>query len=154
MAESPYSAPQSPPSPQPPKSWWQRNWKWSVPAGCGCLVLLVVVVFVVFMALILNFLKASGAYSEAVAKVKANPAVQEALGTPIEEGWFVSGNVSFEGVTGEADLAIPISGPKDKGTIYVLAEKGGAEWAFSTLEVRVKGSGEKIDLVEDGELVE
>ena len=106
------------------------------------------------MAFILNFLKESGAYSEAVAKVKASPAVQEALGTPIEEGWFVTGNVSFDGNSGEADLAIPISGPKDEGTIYVLAEKAGADWAFSTLEVKVKGSGEKIDLIEDGDLVE
>ena len=107
-----------------------------------------VTVFVLLAGLIFSFMKSSGAYVEAVAQAKAHPDVQAALGTPIEEGWFVTGNVSIDGTSGDADLAIPISGPKGKAMIYVLAEKGGSEWAFSTLEVKIKSTGETIELVD------
>src|SRR4030095_2333626 len=69
-----------------------------------------------------------------------------ALGTPIKEGLVPSGKTNVEGSSGEADLAIPISGPKGKATIYAVATKSGGEWNFSKLSVAIEG-GETIDLV-------
>jgi Cytochrome oxidase complex assembly protein 1 len=43
-----------------------------------------------------------------------HPAVIEALGSPIKEGFFVSGNTNVNGASGEANLSIPISGPREK----------------------------------------
>ena len=71
-----------------------------------------------------------------------------ALGTPIEEGFFVVGNLEVNGSGGFAELAIPVSGPKASGTLYVVADKSGPNWYFSTLELAVEDTGEWIDLLE------
>ena len=129
------------------KNWWNRNWKWFVPVSCfGALVLLVG-----FVALIVNivfgFMKSSETYEQAVARARTNSAVMEALGSPIEEGLLVAGNIRISGSSGESDLAIPISGPKGKATIYAVASRSAGIWTFSRLEVAIRESGERIDLL-------
>ena len=136
----------APPAGEP--GWWQRNWKWFVPVGClGLLVL-----FTGFMALIVSvifgILKSSEVYQVALDAARSEPAVEMALGTPIEEGLLVMGNIKVSGSSGTADLAIPISGPDEAATIYAVAEKSAGRWAFSILEVKIKTSGERIDLLE------
>ena len=138
------------PSPLPSKpkgNWWTRNWKWFVPTGC----LTIAVVFAVFILSILlivfGALKSTDIYKDAVAKAKANQAVIEALGSPIQEGMFVSGNTSANGASGQSNLAIPISGPKGKGKIYVVATKVAGEWKSSVLVVEIEKTKERIDLI-------
>ena len=53
--------------------------------------------------------------------VRSDPAAIQALGTPIEDGWFPTGHVESGGSTGSSDLAIPVSGPNGGGTLYVHA---------------------------------
>ena len=69
-----------------------------------------------------------------------------ALGTPIEEGWYLSGKTNVNGGSGDADISIPISGPKGKGTIYAVATKSAGEWTYSKLQVKIDSTGEAIDL--------
>lgn len=129
-------------------SWWGRNWKWFVPVGC----LSVVLLFAAFIALIFTFvfgmMKNSTAYSEALEIARSNPAVTASLGTPIEEGFFVSGNINESGPSGEAELSIPISGPRGVGTIYLEARKSAGAWQFSKLVVDVDATHERIDLLQ------
>lgn len=126
------------------RNWWHQNWKWFVPVGgLGVIVLLVAgIVYLLF-----GFVKSSETYKKAVAKAKTNSAVMEALGSPIGEGLFVMGEIKISGPSGQADLAIPISGPKGKATIYAAATKSAGKWTFSTLEVVIKASGERINLL-------
>ena len=135
-------------SPEKQTSWWQKNWKWFVPVGC----LGLLAVFIGFAALIVTFvfgiMKSSDVYKVAIDAARSNPAVEMALGTPIDEGLYVMGNINVSGSSGEADLAIPISGPDDEATIYVVAEKSAGQWAFSILEVEIKSTGGRIDLLE------
>ena len=145
---TPAPQPQPVPQAQPqPAGWWSRNWKWFVPTGC-CLTPLVLggalaafIILVVFGAL-----KQTDVYQTALARAKADQRVTTALGTPIEEGWYLSGNTQMSGSSGEADLTIPISGPKGKGTIYAVATKSAGEWTYSKLVVKIDSSGETIDL--------
>jgi hypothetical protein len=127
--------------------WWRRNWKWAVPVGC----LLPVVVCGGFFALIFTAvfgaIKSSDAYTEALARAKASPEVQAALGTPIEPGFFVSGSIKINNNTGNADLSIPVSGPKGSATIRAVATRAGGPWQYSVLEVLPDGGG-RIDLLE------
>jgi hypothetical protein len=103
--------------------------------------LLAFIVLVVFGAM-----KQSDAYKMAVERAKADSRVTSALGTPISEGWFLSGKTNVEGSSGNADLSIPISGPKGKGTIYAVATKFAGEWKYSKLVVKIDSTGETIDL--------
>ena len=122
---------------------------WFVPTGCLTLIALFVAFIGVIMLIVFGALKSTDVYKTAVAQAKGNAAVTEALGTPIKEGLFLSGKTNVEGPTGQADIAIPISGPKGKGTIYAVATKSAGRWIYTTLEVEVKATGKRIPLQSD-----
>ena len=130
------------------KEWYERNKKWAVPVGC--LVAIVVIAGFVGGLFLIAFsaFKYSGVYVESLKQAHANPAVIQALGEPIEEGFFVFGSIHVNGPSGEADIAIPISGPKGSGTIYAVATKSAGIWHFEVLEVDIKGSEDRIDLLD------
>ena len=133
---------------QQDKNWWGRNWKWFVPVGClGALVLFAGFI-VLIMCLVFGMMKSSDAYKDAVARARAHPSVQKTIGTPIEEGMFITGNINVSGPSGQANLSIPISGPNGKGRIYVVAAKSAGQWTFSTLVVEIKETKQRIDLLE------
>ncbi len=133
----------------PPQGWWSRNWKWFVPTGCCLTPLVLGGAFVAFLVLVIfGAMKQTDVYQTAVARAKSNSKVIAALGQPIEEGWFLSGSTKVEGGTGTANLSIPISGPKGKGTIYAEATKSAGEWSYSKLVVKIDSSGETIDLAQ------
>ncbi len=130
------------------KSWWDRNWKWFVPVLCvGCLVALACLILGI-LTLVFGVMRSSDVYEEAVATAKANPMVEAALGTPIEEGLLMTGSINVSGSSGDADLAIPIYGPRRRATIYAVASKSRGEWVFSSLTVGLKDGEERIDLLE------
>ena len=132
-----------------PTTWWQRNWKWFVPVGCLGLLAIFTGFVVLIVTIVFGVIKSSDVYKGALVRAKADPAVEMALGTPIEEGLFVMGNINVSGSSGEANLAIPISGPDGEATIYVVAEKSAGRWIFLTLVVEIKTTGERIDLLKE-----
>jgi hypothetical protein len=138
--------PQTPLQTQP-QGWFARHWKAVVGIGCLGLILLAAAFVAGIMFLVMGGIRSSDAYQQALAKAKANPEVALRLGQPIEPGWFVSGNISVSGPSGDADLSIPITGPKGKGTIYVVAKKSAGEWTYSRMEVEVEGQPGRVDLL-------
>jgi hypothetical protein len=132
----------------PGRNWWLRNWKWFVPVGCfGTLILFVV--FVGSIALIVfSAMKSTDVYKGALTQAQAHASVIEALGSPIKEGFFVSGNTNVNGASGEANLSIPISGPNGKATIYVAADKSLGRWNYSGLIVEITKTHQRIDLIQ------
>ena len=104
--------------------------------GCGLLVFLFAT----------GIIKQSDAYKIALARAQANPAVIEAIGSPISQTGIVSGNSNVTGPTGQASLSIPLSGPKGKATLYVEAMKSADIWVFQTMVVKIEKTGERIDL--------
>ena len=93
-----------------------------------------------------SMMKQSEAYKIALARAQANSAVVEAIGSPISQTGIVSGNNNVNGATGEANLSIPLSGPKGKATLYVEAKKSADQWFFQTMVVKIEKTGERIDL--------
>ena len=95
----------------------------------------------------------SGFYHQALERAQANPQVVQKIGQPLRAGWLASGSVNTHGTSsGDADVAIPISGPKGKGTIYLVAKKSAGLWKFETLQVEVAGQKERIDLLKSEEV--
>ena len=138
-----------PPLPmQKSTTWWQRNWKWFVPVCFGSVVLFAGFI-VLIVTIVFGMLKSSDAYKDALAMARANPHVQDALGSPIEDEFLVMGNINVSGSSGHADLAIPVYGPQGKGTIYVVASKSAGQWTFLRLIVDIKTTNERIDLIGD-----
>jgi hypothetical protein len=125
------------------------NWKWLSPRTCVA-VLLAIVAFAAGLTIIVEAMfKSSDAYHEALRRARSSSVVSSALGLPLREGFFVTGNAHFENSSGHAELTIPLSGPRGKGSILVEAAKENGSWTFSTLMVQVEKSGKLIDLLHD-----
>ena len=133
--------------PTPTGNWWKRNWKWFVPLGCFSIALLFVVFVGSVVVIVFSAVKSTDVYKDALARAKSHPAVIEALGSPVTEGFLVSGNTNVNGASGEANLAIPVSGPKEKGTIYVAAKKSLGRWEYSGLVLEIANTHKRIDLL-------
>src|SRR5262249_43286043 len=129
-------------------NWWTRNWKWFVPLGCFTAALMFLLFAGSIVVIVFSAMKSTDVYKEALARAKGDPAVVEALGSPIKDGFLVSGNSNVNGASGESNLAIPISGPKGKGTIYVSATKSLGRWIYSGLVVELSGTHQRIDLLQ------
>src|SRR5207244_7278462 len=104
-------------------NWWKRNWKWFVLLGCFSIAMLFVVFVGSIVLIVFSAVKSSDVYKDALARAKTHPDVIEALGSPVTEGLLLSGNTNVNGASGEANLSIPVYGPKGKGTIYLAATK-------------------------------
>ena len=134
----------------PQRGWWSRNWKWFVPTGCLTLFVLFLAFIALIVLVVFGAMKSTDVYKTALSRAQQHPEVVEALGSPVDDGMFVSGSTDVNGASGNAELAIPISGPKGKGTLYVTATKSAGQWSYSKLVVEVKDTGKRIDLDPDG----
>ncbi len=140
---------ESSPPPAPPalrKNWWGRNWKWFVPTGCLGVLFLFAIFIGAICLLAFSVLKSSDAYNIALSAAQSDPRVIAELGEPVTPGMFPSGNTKVTGPSGEADLAIPVSGPKATGMIYAVATKRAGRWEFSELVLQVADSKKRIPL--------
>jgi cytochrome oxidase complex assembly protein 1 len=125
------------------KSWLGRYWIWLLVVVLLCGALFVFGIF----SLIIGAMRGSDVAKEAVARAQSNSLVAQRLGAPISEGWFVSGSINVSTGSGDADLTVPISGPKGKGTVYVKALKTAGRWDYSLMQAAIDGSGDRIDLL-------
>jgi TonB family protein len=127
---------------QQPKGCLGRNWKWMLPVGCLGLIFGLVVLIGGIVYVAMSAIKSSEVYQGALKVVQTHPVAVERLGQPVKDGWFVKGNVQFRNSSGSAHLEIPVSGPKNSGTLYVNASSEDGPWMY-----------EKLDLVVGGETV-
>ncbi len=95
---------------------------------------------------IMSQFRSSPVFTEALKAAQADPRVVAELGTPIEAGWLIMGSLEEQGISGDASLSIPISGPRNSGTLYAAARKGNGVWQFYTLAVQINGQDRLITL--------
>jgi hypothetical protein len=127
------------------KSWLERNPGWKIPLGCLTLVLLMSLSGAGIATVIVTSFHRSDVYQQAMAIATKNPQVRKRVGEPIRASWLISGSMNVNGSTGNANILIPISGPRGKGVIHAVAAKSGV-WRFSWLQVSIEGQSD-IDLL-------
>jgi Cytochrome oxidase complex assembly protein 1 len=144
----PYEPPQPPrmQSPPPPKSGGGSGCLKGALIGCGVLILLGAAGVAGLVVFVFGAIKSTHVYTEAVRRAQSNPQVIARLGTPIEPGWWVSGNVNIHNDSGTAQISIPIHGPKVSATIHADAIEENSSWKFTRLVV--EGGGPPIDLAQ------
>ena len=84
-------------------------------------------------------MKESEVYALTTSMVQADPRVIEAIGQPMEFG-NVAGSIRVSGPDGEASYAVPVSGPKASGKVYVSATKAMDRWSIAQLVVEPEGA--------------
>ena len=130
----------------PPRS---VSYKRRIAIGIG-IVLFGGALFIVFVfSLVTGVMRRSDPYQAALSRARINPAVVRVLGTPIKDGWFSQGNIEITATTGNADIAIPVSGPIGKGTLYVVAKKSAGEWQYTAMQFAAEGSTDRVNLLEE-----
>jgi hypothetical protein len=129
-----------------PADWWDRNWKWFLPVVILSGTAVVCAFVAMVLTVVISTVRSTDAYQESLRRARGSPAVVLALGSPIREGFLVQGSFTTTGPTGKADFAIPISGPKGDGTLYVDANESVGEWHYERVVVTVAATGARIDL--------
>lgn len=127
-----------------------RFGRWRAPRFVGCLVLpFVLCLLALIFGLLFILMRSSAVYQGAVDELRSDPAAVRALGEPIRPGLFWSGSISTSGSTGYANLAIPVSGPRGRGTLHVSARKSDDGWSYTQLRLTLKDGGEPIDVLRE-----
>jgi len=133
--------------PEKQGNWFSRNWKWLIPVAVLSPILLCGGAITLFLTVVFGAIRNSGAFTEAMERARNHPEVRQALGQPIEAGYFVSGQISTGGGSGDADLSIPLSGPDGSGTLTVEASHTGGPWQFQTLRFSGQNTNQSISLL-------
>jgi hypothetical protein len=97
-------------------------------------------------ALGFSLIKSSEPYQHGLNAAKANSAVIAAMGSPVEAGVLVNGKIHTTNDSGDADLAIPVSGPKGSGKVFVTATRSAGVWSYSAVVFKADGSPKRINL--------
>ncbi len=136
---------QIPPLPPAKKTnWWLLG-------GGGCLCLIVVGVigygtlYFGFSA-ISKWMKSSESYQMAVTTATNSPEVQAELGTPIQPGMMVQGDINSSASAESANLSFLLKGPKASATVHFAGRKTDGKWDIRDFTVTVWGSGKTITL--------
>ena len=130
-------------APPPKKS---GCWKWGA-IGCLAILLVLAVGVGVLTTIVFGAIKSTDAYKTARDRATHDPRVIEALGSPVEAGFWVIGNVHVDNNRGNASIEVPISGPKGKARVRAVASTDGDHWTYSELTVRAE-NGARIDLLQ------
>lgn len=115
--------------------WFRRNWK------------RIVAFAFVLIAIIQVALNNSEAKKLALASAMSDPELIARLGQPIHSSWWITGGIEITAEFGNAELAIPIWGPRGKGTLYAQAEKAAGIWRLTLLEFGAADDGFRADLL-------
>ena len=141
----------TPPYPLHPETmqrrWLDRHPLWKIPLGCLTLFLLVAVLVTALFTVITALFRSSDVFKQAMARAAASPDVRAQIGEPIRASRLMSGHLNVSGNAGDADLSIPISGPRGKAVIHAVWSKSGGVWRFTVLQVHVEGQAEGVDLL-------
>lgn len=139
-----YTAPAQPGA-QPKKS--SGCWKWG---AIGCIV--VIVLFVggigAILAIVFGAIKSSDLYKGALLTAQKDPRVIAAIGSPVQPGFWVAGNVNVDGRTGQGEISFPISGPTGRAVVHAAGTKSAGTWHYDALSVKVRGSASEINLLQ------
>jgi hypothetical protein len=119
--------------------------KWGL-IGCLAIVLLGALGIAAIVVIVFGAIKSSDVYRGARATAQKDPRVIQALGSPVEPGWWIKGNVNVRDHSGEADIEFPISGPKGSGRVHAVATRESSGWRYSELVV-TPANGPPIDLL-------
>jgi len=137
------------------KNWFGRNRKWAIPSmGCLTLIVLIIIFASTMVTKLTGFFKDSVPYSVGMENLIKNELVIEALGEPIEANGMFQGNIRYNDEEGNADLKVPVKGPKGEATLLIIAVMNDDVWTYKTMEVSFKDTDKTIDLLETMKIIE
>lgn len=114
--------------------------------GCGGLAVVVAGFVAALFFVIMYSMRSATPFQDGLARAKADPRVVEALGAPIEPGWFMSGKISTSGQSGQCDIDVPLKGSKQDGSVHIVGYREGGRWTYTRM-IMTPDRGDPIDLL-------
>ena len=87
------------------------------------------------------------AYDLSLVAIESNKEVVQLIGSPIEAGFWVSGNIGVSGSSGHASLQYSVSGPEGTAEAYVVAVKEKGKWMLREVIVNSEEQQKKIQVI-------
>ena len=120
------------------KPWVHRHWLLVLVLSLVTMVVLSLGIGLGVKYTMMATLKDTAPYREAMARVRADARLAEALGRPIESRYVPMGNVQqMEG--GLAQFVVMLRGPHGDGSVIVDAEFEDGAWHYKKLEAVADG---------------
>jgi hypothetical protein len=92
-----------------------------------------------FVGMFFFLFRGHSVYTQAVSLAQNDPAVVELFGSPVSDGFFVTGETSESGGSGSARLSGSLSGPKASGQMNITGFKEGSGWYVDSINIYVDG---------------
>ncbi|MGO1000632.1 cytochrome c oxidase assembly factor Coa1 family protein [Lysobacter sp. CA196] len=127
------------------KPWVQRHWILTLLLALGVLFSLSIAIGAWMMYSVMDSMRYTPPFIEAMERARANPEVKAALGEPLE-GRFVLGAVEPKD-QGVAKLFVFVHGPKGKGEVQVEGVNEQGTWRYSLMRVNIDATKTSIDLL-------
>lgn len=129
-----------------PSNWFERHW-WKLLMGLALGGIAVAVlccgglVYVVF-----GSLRSNEVVAMTIDRLADDPAVLAHTGEPISAGWFILGQINWNGESGSAALSIPVHGPDGTAEAQVEATREAGRWRIDQLSVKLECADDSIDV--------
>lgn len=128
--------------------WFKSNWKWFIPmAILSCFVPVTTAIFTAILLTCFVVIRTSKFFKLTVTTVQGDKRVIEHLGSPINPGLLVLGNISRRASGTMVNLTIPLSGSQGNATLFAVASKKDNQWIYSSLQIQCPDHGPRIDLL-------
>ena len=110
--------------------------------GCGALILIGLAVVALIFWGVTKAIKSNAPYPDSITALQGNQAAIDALGSPIEPGFFPSGSINLNNGEGTVDFSIPVYGPNGEGTVRVVGTKPARSevWIYDTWQLDIEGA--------------
>jgi len=86
-------------------------------------------------------------FQDAVSSLNVSEVAKNEIGEPIEIGWPVTASLDWSSESESAELAIPVSGERGKGTLHVVGKKEIGMWRIEGLYLIMRGSTERENIL-------
>ncbi|MFQ3632459.1 cytochrome c oxidase assembly factor Coa1 family protein [Roseiflexus sp.] len=96
-----------------------------------------------------GLIRNSDVVQKALARAERDPQVAAALGTPLEIGWLPMDSIETSNGGGNADLTLPISGPRGSGEMSIEAVRREGVWRYRRLVVTIRDTGQRVDVLRE-----
>lgn len=114
--------------------------------GCAIYAVVLAVVLLLFAGMavagvvwVMSLMRSSGGFDQAVALASADARVQQALGSPLEPGWLVGGQIRIVNEDGTSALSSSLTGTRGSGTLRMAATRHRGTWTLTMVTVATPG---------------
>lgn len=92
-------------------------------------------------------------YENAIKKARNEEKVKEIFGKlePIDKLAILEGDVGYSNDNKTVKMSVRISGSKEKGTMYILANRENENWNYEKIEIISKKQKKKINIIDSNE---